>query len=134
MRPKLVDGFKNTYLLDSGSMTCVWPATKTDKIDETVRLQSVDGTRFACYGRKKLDIRIGRKNYSIEAVIAKVKTPLLGWDFFMKYRLDLIWGDFGDLFLYDRVAQIQGLLNVKDLRRVFHKNIKTWPCWLKNED
>ena len=54
----------------------------------------------------RLDIRIGRKNYSIEAVIAKVKTPLLGWDFFMKYRLDLIWGEFGDLFLRDKKANI----------------------------
>ena len=30
----------------------------------------------------------------------------MGWDFFRRYRLDLIWGDYGDLFLRDKKAKI----------------------------
>ena len=43
----------------------------------------------------------------MEAVIAKVKAPILGWDFFTKYRLDLVWGQWGDIFLRDKKAKIQ---------------------------
>ena len=100
IRPRLKDGYGNSYLLDSGSMCSVWPAGPGDKVDDNVILEAVDGKKFDCYGKKEIEIKIGRKNYRIEAVIAKVKAPLLGWDFNRKYRLDLIWGDFGDLYTY----------------------------------
>ena len=106
IRPRLKDGYGITYLLDSGSMCCVWPAGPEDRIDENIILEAVDGKKFDCYGKKELEIKLGRKVYKIEAVIAKVKAPLLGWDFNRKYRLDLIWGDFGDLFLRDKKAKI----------------------------
>ena len=111
IRPKLKDG-NVTYLLDSGSMTSVWPAGPGDKVDKSILLQAVDGKHFDCYGKKELHIKIGRKAYSIEAVIAKVKSPLLGWDFFNKYKLELVWGTFGDLFLKDKKAQIQKRLEI----------------------
>ena len=92
IRPRLNDG-KNSYLLDSGSMTSVWPAAPGDKVDQSILLQAVDGKHFACYGKKVLQVKINRKSYEIEAVIAKVKSPLLGWDFFDKYKLDMVWGN-----------------------------------------
>ena len=61
-----------------------------DVVDKSIKLQTVDGSPFECYGRKELKIRIGRKEYSIPAVIAKVKAPILGWNFIRKYRLDLV--------------------------------------------
>ena len=102
MRPRLVDGLGVKYLLDSGSMTGVWPASPNDKIDPSIKLQAVDGSPFPAYGRKELVIKLGRKTYKIWAVIAKVKTPILGWDFIRKYKLDWIWGEFGDLYLRDK--------------------------------
>ena len=35
-----------------------------------------------------------------------MKSPILGWDFIRKYKLDWIWGEFGDLYLRDRRAAI----------------------------
>ena len=58
IRPRLIDGLGVSYLLDSGSMTCVWPATKADVVDSTIKLQAVDGTPFDCYGKKKLVIKV----------------------------------------------------------------------------
>ena len=66
-----------SYLLDSGSMRCVWPAKAGDKVDHSVKLQAVNGTSFPCFGKKKLEIKLGRKMYRIEAIIAKVKSPIL---------------------------------------------------------
>ena len=76
-----------------------------DGVDVKVVLEAVDGKKFDCYGKKTLYIKLGRKQYEMDAVIAKVKAPILGWDFNRKFRLDLIWGEFGDLFLRDKKAK-----------------------------
>ena len=107
IRPKMVDGLGVEYLLDSGSMACVIPAGPKDRVDPNISLKSVDGKRFDCFGRKEIEIKINRKTYRITAMIAKVKRAILGWDFFRKYRLDLIWNEFGDLFLHDKKAKIE---------------------------
>ena len=48
-RPRLTDSNGNTYLLDSGSMTCVVPADATDVADTSVRLKTVDGSPFTSH-------------------------------------------------------------------------------------
>ena len=88
-------------------MCCVIPAGAGDVVDKSLRLQTVDGSPFDCYGRVQLTVKIGRKQYHIPAVKAKVKSPILGWDFVDKYKLDTVWGQFGDLFLRDKKAKIQ---------------------------
>ena len=45
------------------------------------------------------------------AVKAKIKAPLQGWDFIKKYKLDTVWGEFGDLYLRDKKAMIMKKLN-----------------------
>ena len=116
--PKWVDGLNGqdcrprlhtdvaTFLLDTGSMASVVRPDPGDKIDHSIGLKTVDGSPFPCYGTKKVSFKIGRKTYQVEAVKALVKSPLLGWDFFKKYRLDTIWGEFGDLYLRDKRANI----------------------------
>ena len=41
-RPRLKVG-DISYLLDSGSMCGVWPATASDKVDKNISLQTVSG-------------------------------------------------------------------------------------------
>ena len=65
-------------------MACVWPAGPDDVVDKTIGLKTVDGSSFACYGTKDLTIKLGRKAYHITAVKARVKAPLLGFDFIKK--------------------------------------------------
>ena len=88
-------------------MCCVIPAEPEDKVVPSLKLQTVDGSPFDCYGTKELVVKIGRKQYHIPAVKAKIKAPILGWDFVDKYKLDTVWGEFGDLFLRDKKAKIQ---------------------------
>ena len=106
-RPRLRCGSGTIYLLDSGSMCCVAPAEAGDTVDKSLKLQTVDGSPFDCYGKKQLTIKIGRKQYHIQAVKAKVRSPILGWDFVNKYKLDTVWNEFGDLYLRDKKAKIQ---------------------------
>ena len=52
LRPKMTDGNNVTYLLDSGSMCCVWPAPEGAAEDKSVLLQAVDGSPFPCFGSR----------------------------------------------------------------------------------
>ena len=48
--------------------------------------------------------------------------PVLGWDFMRFHQLDLRWGEWGDLYLYDRKAKIRGLCHIKSVPK--HVSIK----------
>ena len=115
-RPRLTDGFGNKYLVDSGSMTTVVRVGPEDKVDPDVLLEAVDGSTFDCYGKKEIEVRINRKTYKIQAVIAKVKTAILGWDFIRKYNIDMVWNEFGDAFIRDKKSKIEKLLDIVEVK------------------
>ena len=100
--------------MDTGNQCCVVPPSPQDAVDPTILLTTVNGGKFDCYGQKQITIKIGQKEYHMKAMIAKVRAPILGWDFFTKYRLDLVWGQFGDLFLRDKRAQIKKYLEHRE--------------------
>ena len=99
----MLDGNTNKRtLIDSGSQCCVILPEPGDTVDNSINLESVGGDRVPCYGKKQISIKIGRKQYHIMAVKAKVKEPIIGWDFIKKHRLDFVWSEFGDCFLKDK--------------------------------
>ena len=107
-RPKVFDGESKSWkLCDTGSMVTVIKKSKEDKRDYNKILQAVNGSKIAVYGQKEVNVRIGRKTYKIEAIVADVEQDILGWDFFDKYKLDFVWSDFGDLQLRDKKANIK---------------------------
>ena len=60
-----------------------------------------------------MEIKINRKTYHITAVKANIKAPLLGWDFYKKYKLDMVWDeDKDEVYLYDKKAQIRKKLDM----------------------
>ena len=110
-RPKFFDGITTTWkLCDTGSMITVVRKSQDDKIDKNKKLQAVNGSSITCYGQKDIEIKIGRKSYKIKAVIADISQDIIGWDFFRKHKLSLKWGDFGDLYIYDKKANIKKAL------------------------
>ena len=122
-RPHYFDPIlKQDLLIDSGSQVTAFPPDPGDVVDKNVVLKAVNNTRIKTYGYKEISIKINRKKYSFRAIKAEVDSPVIGWDFMKTHRLGLEWGEFGDLYLYDRVAQIRGLLN--SLKK-YPRNIKT---------
>ena len=67
---------------------------------------TVNGSNISVYGQKEVSVRLGRKMYKINAIVADVEQDILGWDFFQKFKLDFIWSKFGDLQLRDKKAKI----------------------------
>ena len=50
-------------------------------------------------------LQMGRKKYHHEAIIAQINEMILGWDFFTKKKISLVWkGD--DLVLEDKQSNI----------------------------
>ena len=111
VRPRFFDNVTKTWtLLDSGSCVSCVPRGPQDKLDPRVKLRAVNGQSIPTYGTEIIKIRIGRKEYSIEAIKTDFPQRILGWDLFRKYRLGFAWSDSDDLFLTDDKAQIKSLL------------------------
>ena len=83
-------------------------------------------SQIKSYGFKEIDIRIGRKNYRFKAIKSEVDSPVLGWDFVRRHRLELVWNNFGDSCIRDKVADTTTVLPFKPVpieRSVRHKNL-----------
>ena len=87
-------------------MSCLKPSP-SDVVNPRLRLETVDGSEIPCYGKKNYSIRIGRKEYHIDAVISKTTDAILGMDFIKKYKIEQRWDEFGDYYLWDPKAQIK---------------------------
>ena len=110
-RPKVFDNLsKQWVLLDTGSCVSCIPPTKEDLLNPHLKLRSVNGGVIDTFGKKTMHLRMGRKTYSIEAVIAAVPSPIFGWDLFKKYSLGFQWNQWGDLLLTDNKAQTKSTL------------------------
>ena len=82
IRPRLEDKSTGAFrLIDSGSQITATQKLPEDKLDPTIKLVAVNGSRINTYGIRNLDIKIGRKNYSIPAVICDIDQDILGMDF-----------------------------------------------------
>ena len=100
MRPHYRDpDLQQEFLVDSGSQVTAVAPEPGDKESESVFLRAVNGSKIKTFGHKNITIRIGRKQYHFKAIIAQVESPVLGWDFMRQHKLDLRWGDFGDLLI-----------------------------------
>ena len=56
-----------------------------------IALQAVNGSTIRSYGSKVIKVRLDCKVFEHTMVIASVPTPILGFDFLAKFKLDLIW-------------------------------------------
>ena len=116
LRPHYWDPvLKQDLLVDSGSQVTAWPPDPGDKVDPSIRLKAVNGSRIDCYGHKEIVIKLGRKAYKFKAIKAKIDNPVIGWDFIRYHRWNFIWNDFGDIMVNDRKAKISQILHYKAL-------------------
>ena len=74
VRPKVFDNSSKSWvLIDSGSCVSCLPPTKSDILDPTFKLKSVNGGIIDTYGTKEICLQLGRKLYRIQAVIAHAR-------------------------------------------------------------
>ena len=109
-RPHLQDPSHGSLLVDSGSQISAFPPEPGDVEVKGACLKAVNGSRIKCYGKKRVEIKIGRKTYHHEVFKAEVEKPVLGWDFVRRNRLEIIWNDFGDNLIVDRKAKVSQIL------------------------
>ena len=94
LRPYIKDKASNSWLLvDSGAACTIWPASKCDKpaLDNRVKLQAVNNSQIDTFGKKRLKLNLGKATYVHSAIVADVKTGILGFDFLTAHKLDLVW-------------------------------------------
>ena len=70
IRPRLLDKSTGTYrMIDSGSQITATQRRPDDKVDPTLKLVAVNGSRIDTYGIRELKFKINRKTYQIPAVV-----------------------------------------------------------------
>ena len=140
IRPRLIDKSSGTSrLIDSGSQISVVRKGPGDKIDHSIKLVAVNGTKIDTYGVREVVVKINRKSYPMPAVVCDVKQDILGMDFIAKFKLNFEWDevDQTDLYLVDRKAQIRSLLQIvtvpTDTPRIEYLDTATPPSKLPTE-
>ena len=115
-RPHLLDpATQHWQLVDTGAVVSVWP--KKDYPDAictpNMLLEAVNGSRLCTFGKRIRQVKIGRKSYSQEFILADIKAPILGWNFIKGNALSLIWDLDGlKMDIVDRKAQIRANLRL----------------------
>ena len=101
-------------LLDTGSQISITCKGPEDKIDHSLKLVAVNGSKIDTFGIKTIEVKIGRKAYPIPAVVCDIQQDILGMDFIKKFRLNFEWDEFtqSELFIVDRKAQIKKELKI----------------------
>ena len=111
MRPRVFDKLTKAWtLVDSGSAVTVVQAGADDEVVPGMFLKTVNGQKVECCGRRKVSFQFNRKQYHFNAVVAKIKSTIIGWDFICKYRLNWEWDTWGNIHLVDRKAGIKTLM------------------------
>ena len=134
IRPRLVDKSSGiARLIDTGSQISVTAKKSGDKIDDSVKLIAVNGSKIDTFGVREIEFKIGRKSYKMSAVICDVDQDILGMDFMNKFKLNLEWNevDQSELHIVDRKAQIRSQLQIitvpLNLQRVHSMNVSSSP-------
>ena len=116
MRPHLRDQETNSLmLLDSGAQCSTFPPEPGDKVDPSMTLRAVNGSKLNCYGYKDVEVRIHRKKFKIKVIKSDVESPILGWDFIRKHKFTTYFNDWGDVCLRDPVSKISTVLEYKPI-------------------
>ena len=116
LRPHLWDPNADRFMLvDSGSQCCAWPPDPGDKVDPSITLRAVNGTRLKCYGVKEVEIKLGRKAYKMNVIKSDVEKPIIGWNFMKRYKLAMDWNEWGDVCLIDKKANTQTILHYRSV-------------------
>ena len=107
VRPRFFDNHSNSwFLVDTGAQVSCCAPSPDDKVDPSIVLEAVDGSRMPCYGTKTLTFRIGRKTYHQQAFITNTSENILGMDFIHHYKMENRWSEYGDYYLYDKKSNI----------------------------
>ncbi|GFO16288.1 transposon ty3-g Gag-Pol polyprotein [Plakobranchus ocellatus] len=90
--PQLFLTDRNTgrrFLVDTGAQVSVIPPTWFDKHhgQHGPPLQAANGTSISTYGSRNVSLRFNETTYDARLIIADVKRPLLGADFFRRHNL-----------------------------------------------
>ena len=94
LRPRAYDyNSKMWLLLDSGTAVSCYPRHlyPEAQLDPDRALQAVNGAKIASYGQRHVKIDLGGRTYAHTFLLADINQVIAGWDFILKFRLDLQW-------------------------------------------
>ena len=94
VRPRIKDLISGKLILiDTGASVSVWPVSDFPdaKMDAKVGLKALDGTNMPTFGQRQVKIKLNRKVFVHTFTLARVQSPICGWDYLTTFQLDLLW-------------------------------------------
>ena len=94
IRPKAYDRISGAkILIDSGACLSCWPRArfKNAQCDPSRTLVAVNGTHIKTYGTRAIQIKLGNVTFVHPFVLSDLDSPVLGFDFMVDHKLDLLW-------------------------------------------
>ena len=78
IRPRFWDNISKSWVLvDTGAQVSATMPKPGDIIDPSIRLETVDGSKMPCYGKKTMTFRLGRKEYHQEVFITNTNETII---------------------------------------------------------
>ena len=80
---------KQKWLVDGGAIWSIIPPTHAQRLKGPIDtpLKAANGTDINCYGRTVKTIRIGKRDFTFEFIVAAVERHILGADFLAEFYL-----------------------------------------------
>ena len=81
------------FLIDTGAALSVFPKSDdhSEPMDENKGLQAINGTKIPTFGTKTIKVRFNKKTFAHKMTVAPIQQAILGWDFIMAFKFDLLW-------------------------------------------
>ena len=120
LRPKLYDyNSQKWFLLDTGAAVSCYPrsAFPQAKQDPNRLLQAVNGAKVPTYGTQTVKINLGGRTYNHDFVLADLPTAICGWDFILRYHLDIVWQGDQKCTLVDKGAKKSFPLGLQKVKK-----------------
>ena len=76
------------YLADTGAEISVFPASMEDRRKQAqTPLAAANGTGIRTWGRRNIHLKLGKRNFWQDFILADVTRPILGADFFSAHYI-----------------------------------------------
>ena len=125
LRPKLYDYNAGRWMpLDSGAAVSCYPrsALPQSRPNPSQVLQAVNGQTITTYGHENIKINLGGRTYSHDFILADLDQVIVGWNFVLDFKLDLVWQENNKCVLYDRKAKKSFAVHMQKVK-VEHLNL-----------
>ena len=133
--PKVYDKLSKKWLLVNTGAACsvfLRSFNMDAKLDNSRALKAVNRSYIPTFAKTTVTLNLGPRTYKHEVTIAHIDTPILGWDFLLKFKIDVRWHTCDKCSLFDQKQRTAIPLQIQKVNKdildlaVITTSLKSW--------